>query len=256
MVGNKKYLSLLISSMMVLNIFSQSLPVNYIQTSEDFIEAIKNKKNPENYIKIFEYADMKVLKNQLATDSQKFTFWLNIYNGYIQVILLKNPEKYDDRSSFFKNKQINIARNIFSFSEIEHGILRHSQHKLFLGYFTIPFVNKLEKNLRVDKRDFRIHFALNCGAKSCPPVEVYRLNSLSKDLNNSMIKYLKQTTKYNAEENTAYITSLFSWFRGDFGGISGIKDILFDQNLIPNKKAKLKTTNYDWTLDLGNFIDL
>ncbi|MFZ1750641.1 MAG: DUF547 domain-containing protein, partial [Saprospiraceae bacterium] len=145
---------------------------------------------------------------------------------------------------------------LFSFADIEHGILRRSQHEYFLGYLTKLFPSSIEKMLRVQKRDWRIHFALNCGAKSCPPVAVYDVDRLDEQLNASAMSYLKTFTTYNKTENIASVTSLFSWFRGDFGGLAGIKTILKDRGLIPDRSVRLKTSYYDWTLDLGNFISL
>ncbi|MBK9737257.1 MAG: DUF547 domain-containing protein [Saprospiraceae bacterium] len=235
---------------------AQNIPVNYIQTAQDFLTDIKNNKEVDHYIKTFEYAKLENLSHQVETDNQKFAFWINIYNAYIQVILAKTPERYKDRRVFFSEKQINIGGHLFSFADIEHGILRHSQHPFFLGYVTRPFPDVTEKKLRVEKRNYRIHFALNCGAKSCPPVAVFDVDRIEEQLNISTEKYLKETTRYVKSENTVYVTSLFSWFRGDFDGIIGIKDILRKFNHIDSNNVNVKTTNYDWTLQLNNFIDI
>ncbi len=231
-------------------------PVNYQAEAKEFLTAIRNNENTDLYIKTFAECKLNELNAQLASDDQKVAFWLNIYNAYIQVILAKNPEKYNDRGVFFKEKQINIGSAIFSFADIEHGILRRSQHPLFLGYITRPFPDKTEKMLRVKKRNWRIHFALNCGAKSCPPVAIYDVDRLGEQLSEGTKTYLNKFTNFRKEENNAYVTSLFSWFRGDFGGIAGIKNILSDLQLIPDQNVRIKISEYDWTLDLGNFIDL
>ena len=233
-----------------------NIPINYIASSEEFVESIKRGEAVSDYIKIFEYAKEDELANQLATDDQKKTFWLNVYNGFIQVILQNNPDLYNDRSAFFKLKQINVAGTMLSFADIEHGIIRHSQYELFMGYLTNPFPGSYERKFRMDKRDYRVHFALNCGAKSCPPVAVYNIDKINSQLDKSTATYLRRVSKYKANENTVYTTSLFSWFRGDFGGIAGIKEILYDLKIIPQKDCMVKTSNYDWTLDLGNFVTL
>jgi len=236
--------------------YCQGKPINYIAEAESMIQALQQKQKTDLFEQVFAACDLTQLSKQLGTDDQKFAFWLNIYNAYIQVILDKNPEKYDDRGSFFKVEQINIGGHMFSFADIEHGILRRSQHELFLGYITRPFPSDIEKMLRVEKRNWRIHFALNCGAKSCPPVAVYNIDRLHEQLELGTKKYLTQYTTYKKDEQTGYVTSLFSWFRGDFGGLEGIKNILLGLDLIPDKKTRLKTSDYDWTLDLGNFVDL
>lgn len=239
-----------------LNFNAQSIPVNYLAISEEILEAVRNKENVSIYMKTLSAANENQLAAQLGTDDQKIAFWVNVYNAYIQIILSTDPKKYGDRSTFFKQKQINIAGKELSFADIEHGIIRGSQHEYFLGYVKRWFVGDFEKKFRVKKRDWRIHFALNCGAKSCPPVAIYKWERLDEQLNWSTENYLKKFTTYLPDVQTAMVTSLFSWFRGDFGGLDGIKQILIDYKMIPSKNVKLKTSNYDWTLDLGNFIQL
>lgn len=231
-------------------------PVNYQYTANRFIEAIRNGEDTKNYIEIFRYANHEELKAQLETDEQKKTFWINVYNGFIQVILSKNPEKYNDRGKFFKEKQINIGGEMVSFADIEHGILRRSQHDLLLGYWVKWFPPAFEKKFRVDRVDYRIHFALNCGARSCPPIAVYDIDRIEEQLNKSTESYLSAQTRFDAGTGIAYSTSLFAWFRGDFGGLAGIKNILYNLGLIPDRDVRIKTTTYDWTLALNQFVDI
>ncbi|MBK9042462.1 MAG: DUF547 domain-containing protein [Saprospiraceae bacterium] len=228
-------------------------PINYIRTSTEFVTALQNNEDVTNYLKVFENANLDQLHFQLADDKQKITFWVNIYNGYILLILRQNESLYNDRRKFFKTKQINIGKTMWSFANIEHGILRRSQHEYFLGYMKRWFPSSLEKKMRVKKRDYRIHFALNCGAKSCPPVVAYEIDMFDLQLAESTKAYLKKNTTYYKEENEVHTTTLFSWFRGDFGGKKGIKKILFQQGLIPSVKVELEYNDYDWTLDLNNF---
>jgi Protein of unknown function, DUF547 len=247
------FLFFLLGNLLYINV-GKATPVDYLATAEEMLTAIKNKEDMTIFRKTFELANEDQLAVQLGNDEQKIAFWVNIYNAYIQDILSKNPEKYNDRGIFFKSKQIHIAGRLLSFADIEHGILRRSQHEFFLGYLTRPFVSEFEKKFRVNKRDYRIHFALNCGAKSCPPVAIYEWTRLSDQLDKSTKVYLTKFTELKEKEKTAYVTSLFSWFRGDFGGLDGIRNILLKLDLIPDKDTRLKTASYDWTLDLGNFI--
>jgi len=254
MVLRSFFIILILFSCITVKAFDK--PVNFLQTSEDFITAISKNEDIDAYIEVLKVANIDELSLQLGTDFQKITFWINIYNAFIQHILTIDPKKYEDRSKFFKEKQINIGGNMMSFADIEHGIIRGSQHEYFLGYMKKWFPSKLEKKLRVKKRDYRIHFALNCGAKSCPPVAIYNIDRINEQLNISTKKYLDAQTTFDETTKTAYTTSLFSWFRGDFGGKKGVRNILTDLGLIPNNKIKYKTTDYDWTLLLGNFIEI
>lgn len=224
--------------------------------SAQFLTQIKNGDDTNEIRAKLYNISLEDLEKGLKTDAQKFTFWVNIYNGYIQVILSEHPEKYDDRREFFKKEQIPIAGRLVSFAKIEHGIIRKSQWELGLGYFRKWFPDQFERKLRVDAPDYRIHFALNCGAKDCPPVAVYDAKRLGEQLDMGTEMYLKKTSEYNKGKNEVAITSLFNWFRGDFGGKNGVKNILREQQIIPNTKVDISYKNYDWTLDLDNWTEL
>lgn len=230
---------------------------DFNQVAEQFLQKIKEGEDTKAIQEQLANTTLEKLQADLVTDAQKYAFWINVYNAYIQVILAEHPEYYDDRRDFFSKEQINIAGEMVAFSKIEHGIIRKSQWELGLGYFRKIFPDKFERKLRVDKRDYRIHFALNCGAKDCPPVAIYTPDRLEEQLEKGTEMYLKRTSDYDTSTKKVAVTSLFSWFRGDFGGKSGVKKILKDQGIIPDtKNVDLEYKNYDWTLDLDNFIDL
>lgn len=230
---------------------------DFNQLSEEFLDNIKNDKSTNEIRAKLYNTTLEKLEKGLKSDTEKLAFWINIYNAYIQVILSEHPDKYNDRREFFKNEQIPIAGRLISFAKIEHGIIRKSQWELGLGYIRKWFPNKFERKLRVDNRDYRIHFALNCGAKDCPPVAIYESDRLNEQLSEGTKKYLERTSEYRPDKNEVAVTSLFNWFRGDFGCKSGIKDILKEKDIIPTtKKVDLTYKNYDWTLDLDNWTDL
>jgi hypothetical protein len=230
---------------------------DFNELSESFLKKIKNNQNTEDIQALLANTTIKELDNALDTTNKRLAFWVNIYNAYIQVILQKNPKLYDDRGSFFKMDQIAIAGDTVSFTKIEHGIIRKSQWEYGLGYVRKWFPNKFERKLRVDDPVYNIHFALNCGAKDCPPVAIYNWKRLDEQFNKGTKIYLERTTDYNTETKDAAVTTLFNWFRGDFGGKCGVRKILEKEGLIPTTKGvDLKYNNYDWTLDLDNFIEL
>lgn len=231
--------------------------INLNELSELFLQKIKNGEETMEIRKKLANIELETLVNGLKNDKQKLAFWVNIYNAYIQVILTRSPELYEDRSSFFSSDQIRIAGTKISFDKIEHGIIRRSQSKLGLGYVKKVFPDEFERMLRVENPDYRIHFALNCGAKDCPPVGVYTPAKLDAQFAKSTTLFLKGSSKYDSKENKVYVTSLFSWFRGDFGGKDGTKDILKNQGIIPSiENVDLEYKDYDWTLSLDNFIEL
>ena len=61
----------------------------------------------------------------------------------------------------------------YSLNDMENGILRNNRRSMGTLYMR-PFSSddpRLE--LAIEPVDPRIHFALNCGAKSCPPIKTF-----------------------------------------------------------------------------------
>ncbi len=229
----------------------------YIQLSQELVRAVKNDTDRSGIIERLANIPMQQLAEALDTDAEKKAFFINVYNGFVQHILMKNPEKFDDRDKFFTTDQINIAGQELSLDDIEHGIIRGSKVKWSLGLIQDPFADDFEKNFRVEETDPRIHFALNCGAKSCPYVAIYGAEKLDQQLDIISRQFLERTTEYKADEDKVYVTTLISWFRGDFGGLDGAKEMLKNYDIIPKSAdPELEFKDYDWTLELGNFTTL
>ena len=225
-----------------------------VKASQQLLLAVKTGEPVDSLLTFFQAISFDELTAALNTDAKAKAFWLNIYNAYTQVLLQKNPDAYKNRNRFFKNKSIEIAGKRLSLDFIEHHIIRRSEWKLGLGYIKLLFPSSLEKQLRLSKKDYRIHFALNCGAKSCPPIAFYDDEKLEEQLNLAEKAFIKNDAEYDEAANVVSVSKIFSWFRGDFGGKKGIRKLLVKHNIIPaDKKVKLKFKPYDWSLSLKAF---
>lgn len=228
-----------------------------VALSKELVRTAREKQDASDIMDKLAAVSVEELSSELDTDEAKKAFWINVYNGYVQHILTKQPELFEDRGAFFKKEQIRVAGELLSLDKIEHGIIRGSKIKWLLGLVSDPFVDKYERSFRTDKADGRIHFALNCGAKSCPYIAIYDAPYMNEQLDEIAHQYLNKSSTYKPDENNVYVTSLFSWFRGDFGGKSGIRDFLRKYDVIPEEaKPSLVFNDYDWTLALGNYTDL
>lgn len=227
-----------------------------IDLSKNFLQSQKDKdlKKADQYALQYTTLDEKTLKKALNTDTKKLTFWINTYNGFIQYLLTKDPDLYKDRGEFFSEERVVIGNEKVSFDDLEHGILRRGTNKFSGGYVKNIFAYGWADDFEVDVIDWRIHFALNCGAKSCPMVRIYDDETLSEQLNASTKEYLKSQVKYDKEEGVVNSPALMLWFRGDFDGVSGCKKILKDFGFVPkDADISLDYNDYDWTLALGTF---
>lgn len=225
-----------------------------VQLSQEFMYAAKTGDETAGFVMQLKQLSMVDLQVIIKTDDDKKAFWINLYNAYTQAALKKNPEQYKSRGKFFGSKKIEIAGKQVSLDDIEHGILRRSKIKWSLGHLNKLFPGKTEKALRVDKLDYRLHFALNCGAKSCPPIAFYKPENINQQLDMATKAYLRGEAEYDEATNSVKLPTLMSWFRRDFGGKSKMIELLQQLSIVPaEKKPKIKFKEYDWTLYLQNY---
>lgn len=256
MIRNLFIYNTLLLLMISLNACSQSTvketSINYNTLSQSFLDLIKAEKNTDDIVNAYANIDLDALEGSLNSHEKKLAFWINTYNAFIMQILKENPSLFNDRSSFYTETPINIGGETFTFDLIEHGIIRNSRWKFGLGYIKKWFPSQLERKFRAGQKDGRVHFALNCGAISCPPVDIYTPEKLDQQLTKVIKGYLPSVTSINGNQLTT--SPLFSWFRGDFGGKSGIKKFLKEYGVIDQTDYKITYGDYDWTLLLNNFV--
>ncbi|HEX8277670.1 MAG TPA: DUF547 domain-containing protein [Segetibacter sp.] len=233
---------------------SDSTTLDLIETSQQLLLQAKTHAPTDSLVKTVEGISETALTAQLTNDTYKKAFWINLYNAFTQVILSKNPDKYKNRSAFFSDKQISIAGRKLSLDDIEHGLLRHSKIKWSLGHLNKLFPSAFEKKQRVDTVDYRIHFSLNCGAKSCPPIAFYRPEQLDKQLDMATKVYLEGEAEYNENENRVSLPAIMGWFRGDFGNKRKMIGLLHQLQIVPaDKNPEIKFKEYNWNLFLENY---
>lgn len=149
---------------------------------------------------------------QLASERDRLALWLNAYNAYtLQLIVERHPAK--------------------SITEIgTGGIVLGSLIKTTA--WDIPFaavggktytLNQIEHEvIRAKFKDLRAHFALNCASDSCPPLrtEAYDGKKLDQQLDEQGRLFLRDSARnrFDLRTRTAYLSSIFKWYQGDFGG--------------------------------------
>lgn len=221
-----------------------------LSLSEQLLENVKGGETSIDIEKILARLSQQELIDGLTDDASKKTFWINMYNAWYQLLAsrekLKNPE-------IFSQKVILIAGVKFSLDDIEHGILRKYRWKYSMGYFPSFFPGKLIKTLSVEKIDYRIHFALNCGAVSCPPILFYSYDKIESQLDQATRSFLLSETVIDDDKKEVRVSKILDWFRGDFGGKEGIRNIIggiFEKSIW---NYSIKFTAYDWSAKLNNF---
>lgn len=218
--------------------------------SEQLLLTVKMEQDTTALQKGIATIPLPALKSALSDDDGKKAFWLNIYNAYYQIL---RTEKEMNKPGIYRKRAFTIAGESFSLDDVEHGILRKFRYKYSLGYLANPFTSRLIKDLAVNELDYRIHFALNCGAKSCPPIAFYKMKSISSELDLATRAFLEGETDFDDEKQIVHTTALFQWFAGDFGGKKGVREI-YKKQLDKNIAGyTIKYKEYSWEDDLGNF---
>ena len=117
------------------------------------------------------------------------------------------------------------------------------------------------KIIRVDYHEPRIHFALVCAARGCPPLrsEPYVGRRLASQLDDQAKQFLAAAGKnrFDAAKDTLWLSPIFKWYKEDFvasaGSVSAyIKPYLPEelrQALGRSSNPKIRYTNYDWGLN-------
>lgn len=196
--------------------------------------------------------DARALAAALPSDADRIAFWMNVYNAAVRIRLAHDPGLYRRRLRFFSAPAIVVAGRPLSPNAIEMGILRRSAFVAGLGYVHNPLPGRFERLHRVRRVDPRIHFALDCGARSCPPIRAWDPATLDGDLEAATAAYLRANTALSADRGTLVVPRLLLWYRGDFGGRGAIHALLRRHGLLGDGPApRIRHGAYDWTLDLG-----
>ena len=151
-------------------------------------------------------------------DTTKTAFGLNLYNVMIQHAFIKVgiAKTGSQRGAFFSGVSYNVGGHVLSLDDVEHGILRaNTRHPYALKP---PLQDKERRELAVSGFDPRIHFALSCGANSCPPVNQYTPEALEEELRIAAMSFCEHDSNVliNEEKMELHLTKLFHWYRLDF----------------------------------------
>lgn len=193
-------------------------------------------------VKAIKSTYLSELQEALDTEDKRKAFWINLYNGAFLILRKKNQL---NTPKIFTTRRIKFADFSLSLDDIEHGILRKGQWKFGLGYIRWPFIRPPVSALMVEQLDYRIHFALNCGAKSCPIIRFYDYLKLTEQLNRAQNLFVKEDSQ--EQGNQLLVSKIFLWFYGDFGGRKGI--INLHQKILHLKRSSysIKYHPYDWS---------
>jgi hypothetical protein len=228
------------------------------EAAEELLVAFKTDHDPVRYLSALAGFDDDDLSDVRTDRETALAFWCNLYNAGTQRLLDARPSLYESRLRslrFFSVPALTVAGHSLGLDDIEHGILR-GRSKYGLGYLPRLLPSRFELRYRLPTVDPRVHFALNCGAASCPAIRAYTPEAIDDQLDLATETYLDATTEYDPAGGVVRVTPLFRWYRGDFGGKRGTKEFLRRYDVIPeDADPAVRYQSWDWTRTAQKFVD-
>jgi len=192
----------------------------------------------KSYIATLEAATPTAMNRDAA-----MAYWINLYNAKTVDIILDNYPVSSIRkiggglfsSGPWDEKVVTVEGRTLSLNDIEHGILR-------------PIWD-----------DPRIHYAVNCASIGCPDLMTQPFTSanLAGMLDQAARGYINHPRGAAVENGRLVVSSIFDWYKGDFGGTDAGVIAHLRQYATGPLAAGLGTVNsissdrYDWDLNEG-----
>ncbi len=164
----------------------------------------------------------------------KLAFYINAYNAWmldqvLQAYPIENVTEIAPLWGVFTNKRIRVAGETMSLNHLEKDII----FKEF--------------------RDPRVHFAINCASRSCPPLleEPFNGERLDEQLDAVVTEGVSNNPlTVKVEGDTVEVFEVFKWYAADFERAGGTKAFInqYRDEPLPDG-AKIEFMDYDWSLN-------
>ena len=168
---------------------------------------------------------------------ERLAYWINAYNAFtVRLVVDHYPVESIKNikngipfvNTVWDIKFIDIEERAYALNNIEHGIIRE----------------------RFDEP--RIHFAVNCAAKSCPKLrnEAYTAEQLDRQLDEQARDFLNDPAKNRVEPDHLQLSRIFRWYGGDFKAKGSIIEFINPFTPVDiHPGAEIDFMEYDWSLN-------
>lgn len=177
----------------------------------------------------------QVKPERLSLEERK-AFLINAYNAWVLKGIL---DKYPIKS-------VRDIAPVFGF---------FTQNRIIISGEKVS-LNHLEKQLIFKQfKDPRLHFVINCGSVSCPPLqkEVFTALEIERQLNRATQLFLndsQEAVQIDSAQKKILVSALFDWYAEDFKAAGGVEKFInsFRSNPLPNG-SKISFIRYNWQLN-------
>jgi hypothetical protein len=198
--------------------------------------------------------------------NQKLAFLINAYNAYtMQSIIQAYPVRSIRRIPNVWDQQTHVIAGVqMSLDQLEHGIMRGQRDQL----------QGIPGWMRDSFNEPRIHMALNCASKGCPPFPpgAFKPYVLDRQLHIQSQQFVNSSehVQLDPRSGVVRISELLKWFGEDFIPVYANRGVITRSNRTeqailnfiyryishPQKKAYLQNATYqvqykayDWSLN-------
>lgn len=190
--------------------------------------------------------------NTLNDKKTRLAFWINAYNAYTLKVIVDN---YPISSINELHTGGKIIAHILKKTVWDKDFVVINNKKMTLNHIEHEII-------RAKFKDPRIHFALVCGAISCPPLrnEAFVGSKLNEQLDDQARKFFADPSKntFDGKNRVAHLSKILDWYGSDFGeNDSQILDRI--KNYLPKQiaesindkiiKWEIDFKSYDWDLN-------
>lgn len=180
---------------------------------------------------------------------QQLAYWINVYN-------------VNTVSTIVENYPVASIRDISTDPIIRLNVFKKERVPTPSGLISLDAVEN--EKIREGFHDPRIHFAINCAARSCPPIrtEAYTGAQLDAQLDDQARRFLNGPlgAHFGRKGDTliVHVTKIADWFGGDFEKWGGGKTSFIRKFLSPEKQRLIDDAkgaidfdydDYDWDLN-------
>lgn len=175
-------------------------------------------------------------------------FWINVYNVLARhAVRARSSTAWYDWLEPFRTVYT-VAGQALTLDQIEHGLLRDNARPpglplraLRAGDARLRFAVPL---------DARVHFALRCGAVSCPPIRRYDGDKVDQQLELAARAFLAAESSFDATSGVVTTNRILSFYAADFGGTAPILALIsraLDDPAIAAPHVHVRYRPYDFT---------
>jgi uncharacterized protein DUF547 len=182
--------------------------------------------------------------------TEQIAYLINAYNA---IVLRSVIDEYPIKRSLNPAALVRPANSVWQIG----GFFNEKQHRVAGRELTLDDIE--HKVLRAQLKERRVHVALVCAARSCPPLRTstYTADSLDTQLDDQARKFLADASRnhFDRSHGTVRLSEIFKWFADDFGGEKGV--ISFASRYVDpataqwlqSGKYRVSYFDYDWNLN-------